>query len=181
MVDISAKIYADALIELGQKGDISFDEIKKDMSVTAEILQKSPDLKNVLTVPVFSLEQQLSVADEVFKPVLNYKILNFIKILIEKRRFNEFDKITEAFYNAVDDFNEIKRVTIISAVDLDEENKRKITDKLQTKLQKNIHTNWIVNEEIIGGLVIKIDDDVIDTSIKTKLENISKNIIKGNL
>ncbi|MBQ8168754.1 F0F1 ATP synthase subunit delta, partial [bacterium] len=63
--------------------------------------------------------------------------------------------------------------------ELDEVYKQRITEKLNTKLNKNIVADWQIDESIIGGLIVQIDDDVIDTSIKNKLENIQK--IKGNL
>ena len=50
----------------------------------------------------------------------------------------------------------------------------RINEKLHTRLQKNIIANWTTDENIIGGLIIKIDDDIIDNSLKNKLEKLSK-------
>ena len=62
---------------------------------------------------------------------------------------------------------------------MSDENKDKIINKLTHKLGKNIIAEWIVNEDIVGGLLIQIDDNIIDTSVKNKLEKLSK--IKGNI
>ena len=98
-------------------------------------------------------------------------------ILIDKKRFNELTQIIQAYNDEVDIINNIKRVEVYSAVEVSEDRKQRLIDKLQNKLKKNVIVNWNINNDIIGGLVIKIDDDIIDNSLKNKLENLSKNII----
>ena len=73
----------------------------------------------------------------------------------------------------------MKSVKIVSAIELNEDYKNLIITKLSAKLKKNIHADWQINSDIIAGLVIYVDDHVIDTSIKNKLDSLSK--IKGNL
>ena len=82
-----------------------------------------------------------------------------------------------AYKEDLDKINNIQRVEVVSAIELDDNSKQKIIDKLQHRLQKNVIAQWQTDEEIIGGLVVKINDDVIDSSLKNKLENLSKNII----
>lgn len=173
----TAKTYADALIETNQSND----DILKDLETVSKIIENSNDLKTVLNTPAVPVEQKIEIIDDIFKSQVSQNILNFLKILAEKKRFNEFEEILQAFKNKFDEIQGIKRVTVISAIELSDDYKTKITDKLKEKLQKNIHADWQVDSEIIGGLIIHIDDNVINTSIKNKLENLSKNIIKGNL
>lgn len=173
----TAKTYADALIETNQSND----DILKDLETVSKIINSSNDLKTVLNTPAVPVEQKINIIDDIFKSQVNQNILNFLKILAEKKRFNEFEEIFQAFKNKLDEAQEIKRITVISAIELSDEYKTRITDKLKEKLQKNIYADWQVDSEIIGGLIIRIDDNVINTSIKNKLENLSKNIIKGNL
>ena len=70
--------------------------------------------------------------------------------------------------------NNIKRVEIVSAVELSDEQKQKTIEKLHIRLNKEVKVNWALDTNIIGGLVIKIDDDIIDTSLKNKLDKLSK-------
>lgn len=173
----TAKTYADALIETNQSND----DILKDLETVSKIIDSSNDLKTVLNTPAVPVEQKIEIINDIFKSQVSQNILNFLKILAEKKRFNEFEEILQAFKNKFDEIQGIKRVTVISAIELSDEYKTRITDKLKEKLQKNIYADWQVDSEIIGGLIIRIDDNVIDTSIQNKLENLSKNIIKGNL
>ena len=146
--------------------------IKKNLDIVSEILTSSDELKNVLENTTISNAIKIDIINEVFKNQINEKIINFLKILVDKSKFNEFSEIKKDYEKILDDVNNIKRVEVISAVPLTEEDKSRITEKLQNKLHKEVIPNWIEQPEIMGGLVIKIEDDVIDSSIKKKLENL---------
>lgn len=166
-----SKIYADALIELGD-----FDKTLKELDIITEICSNSKDLVQILESPTVSVEKKFLIIDEVFLKDINEKMRNFLKVLAEKKRFNEFSNIKEAFSNEVDKIKNIKRIEVISAIELNEDKKQAVIRKLKEKLQKEIIANWNTDKSIIGGLIIKIDDNVIDTSLKNKLKNLSKNI-----
>lgn len=176
-ISLTAKNYADALVKLGQDKVISYEEILNNLVYIQDTFNSSSDLKLVLDNPAVSDEVKYSIIDEIFTGNINIKIREFLKILIEKKRFNEFEGIIAAYTDELDKINKIQRVEITSAIDLNDDMKQRITEKLQHRLQKNIIADWQVNEDIIGGLVVKINDDVIDSSLKNKLENLSKNII----
>ena len=176
-ISLTAKNYADALVKLGQDNVISYDDILNNLEIISEICTQSKDLTGVLENPAISDETKFSIIDEVFTKYVNEKIRDFLKILIEKKRFKELDGIVAAYQEELDKINNLQRVEVISAVELDDNSKQRIIEKLQKRLQKNVIAQWQTDEEIIGGLVVKINDDVIDSSLKNKLENLSKNII----
>ena len=169
-ISTSAKNYADSLIQAGKDGIMSFDAILNDLNTVKEITGTSDELVKVMENPAISINSKNEILD-------SGKIINFLKILIDKKRFNELNQIIQAYSNEVDNINNIKRVEVISAIEITEDRRQRLIEKLQNKLQKNVIVNWVLDNEIIGGLVIKIDDDVIDNSLKNKLENLSKNII----
>ncbi len=177
----SAKTYADALIKMSQDGIMSNEDILSELNTISKIINSSDDLKKVLTTPTVSIGKKLEIIDDIFINQINLRILNFLKIIAEKNRFNELEEIIESYKQKLDEINNIKNVTIIAAVDVSDKYKQKIITKLQEKLNKKIRAQWQKDEAIIGGLLIRIDDNVIDTSIKNKLENLSKNIIKGSI
>lgn len=176
-ISITARNYADALVQIGQDGVLSYDEILKNIESVRDICSGSPDLEMVLQNPTISDDIKYSIIDEVFKKDINEKIIDFIKVLIEKKRFGEFKGIVEAYRNELDKINNLQRVSVTSAVELNEDMKNRITQKLEKRLSKSIVAEWLIDTEIIGGLVVKINDDVIDSSLKNKLENLSKNLI----
>lgn len=176
-ISTTAKNYADALKKTAQDNLISYEDILKNLENIITICKSSKDLQDVLNNPSISDEIKHSIIDEVFRQDIAEKIIDFIKILIEKKRFNELEGITEAYKNELDYIKNVQRVDVTSAIPLNAEFKRRIEEKLQKRLNKNIIANWLVDEEIIGGLVVKINDDIIDSSLKNKLENLSKNLI----
>ncbi len=176
-ISTSEKIYADSLIQAGKDGLMKFDEILNDLNIIKDITSQSKDLVAVMENPGIDDKTKNEILDSVFSGQINDKIINFLKVLINKKRFNELNNIIQAYSDELDKINNIKRVEVISAVELSNEQMQKLTEKLQNKLKKNVIITRSLDRDIIGGLVIKIDDDVIDNSLKNKLENLSKNII----
>lgn len=166
-ISTSAITYAKSLFE-ADKNALS------DLLTVNEAINSSKDFELTMLNPSISLQIKYEIIDEIFKKELNEKVLNFIKILVEKDRFNEFEQIIQAYSNEQDELNNIKRVEVVSAVELSENQKQKTIEKLQTRLQKEVKVNWTLDTNIIGGLIIKIDDDIIDTSLKNKLDKLSK-------
>lgn len=176
-ISLSAKNYSEALIELVKDNVMSYEDISKDLETISQILKISSDLKNTLEYPTISTETKHEIIDEVFKNEINPNIINFIKILIDKKRFSEFEQVKADYADKLDKINNIQTMEIVSAIPLNEEYRGKIVQKLSEKLQKNISPIWEIDESIIAGLIYKIDDDVIDTSIKSKLDKLSKNLM----
>lgn len=166
-ISISAITYAKSLFEADNN-------VFSDLNTVLDVINSSKDFELTMLNPSISLQTKYEIIDEIFKKELSEKVLNFIKILVEKNRFNEFEQIVRAYANELDNSNNIKRVKVVSAIELSNEQKQKVTEKLEKRLQKTIKPEWIVDTDIIGGLIIKIDDDVIDTSLKNKLDKLSK-------
>ncbi len=166
-VSTSAITYAKSLFEADNNA-------LSDLNTVMEVINSSKEFELTMLNPSISLQTKYEIIDEIFKKELNEKVLNFIKILVEKNRFNEFEQIIQAYSNELDEMNNIKRVEIVSAVELSDEQKQKTIEKLHIRLNKEVKVNWALDTNIIGGLVIKIDDDIIDTSLKNKLDKLSK-------
>ncbi|MBP3821173.1 ATP synthase F1 subunit delta [bacterium] len=172
-----SKNYAQALVETACENN-SFDYIKSQLEEIIEIFKTSNDLKIVLENSSISLSKKIELLDAIFVDKIDLKIINLLKILVEKNRIDEFESIYYAYETLISKYTNQKRIEIISATILNENLKNKIIDKLQKKLECEILPSWQVDNSIIAGLVIKFDDNLIDTSVRTKLENLSKNIMR---
>ena len=168
-----SKIYADALYDISVDVEI----VCVDLKLVKNIFDSNPELFNILCSPVVAVNQKTEVLDDVFKSNIDIKILNFLKLLVEKNHIKDFEIIYEAFLSKYDSAKGIKKVKIISAIELNDEYKNKIINAVKLKICMDISPIWEKDEDIIGGLVIKYDDIIIDSSIKTKLNK----MIKGNL
>lgn len=162
--------YANSLIEANK----DYDKVLADLSTVLDIVNSSADFVLAMKNPTISLDTKFEIIDEILKKEIDEKIINFIKILVEKNRFDEFEQIVQAYSDELDNINNIKRVEVVSAVELSENQKQKTIERLQARLKKDVKVNWLLDTDIIGGLVIKIDDDIIDMSLKNKLDKLSK-------
>ena len=176
-ISLSAKNYSKALVEMVRDNVISFEDLSKDLATVSEILETSQDLRLTLENPTVSEEVKSQIVEEVFKNEVHPQVVSFLKVLIDKNRFSEFSQIKADYEIKLDDVNKIQAVEITSAVELSEEDRERILQKLSEKLQKNIRPNWKVDENIIAGLIYRINDNVIDTSIKSKLDKLNKNLM----
>ena len=169
-ISLSANAYADSLVQT----DLSADVVLENLNFVNNTLKTSADLLQTMMNPTISSNIKIDIINEIFKSNLDDKIKNFLKILIDKDRFGELQQIIEAYAEKIDEINKVMRADIISAVELDENQKKQIYEKLNKRLNRSIIPNWIVDESIIGGLVIKYSDNIIDSSLKTKLNMFSK-------
>lgn len=176
-ISTSAKNYADSLIQVGKDGVMTYEAILNDLNTVKTITSESCELVNVMENPSISINTKNEIINSVFSNQISDKIINFLKILIDKKRFYELNQIIQCYQAEVDAINNIQQVEVVSAIELTEDRKQKLTEKLKSKLNKQVNINWILDDDIIGGLIIKINDDVIDNSLKNKLETLSKNII----
>lgn len=174
-----AERYAQSLIGLGKNNDLSFVSIASDLATIQLILKRSHDLYEALTNPLVELEAKENIIESVFVKDVDSLIINFLKILVERNRFGLINDIISIFNNLLDDVNNVARVEVVSAVALNENEMNLIQDKLASKIKdKQISVKYSVDDSIIAGLIFKLGDDVLDTSVSYKLEELQKAIIK---
>lgn len=169
--------YAQALtqtaIELG-----SADYFAQQLNEVCSVIETSQDLKLVMANTSISISKKQEIINEIFGGKIDQKLLNFLKILVEKNRFNDIASIQYAYEKNIEKISNIKTVEVTSPIELNFENKTNILFKLEHKFNCEIKPVWKVDETLIAGLIFKYDDCVIDTSIRTKLENLSKTILR---
>lgn len=169
--------YADALTkcatELGGANHFA-----QQLNEISDVIDSSQDLKIIMSNSSVSVSKKLEILNEIFNGKIDQKLLNFLKILVEKNRFDEFKAIKYAYERNIENISNIKTVEVTSPIKLNFENKSNILFKLEHKLNCEIKPVWKVDESLIAGLTFKFDDCVIDTSIRTKLENLSKTILR---
>lgn len=173
-----AQRYAESLIEFGRDGNLSYISISTDLAKVLTILNHSKDLYDSLTNPLISPADKCDVVDAVFEKDVDVLIKNFLKLLVEKNRFDMIYDICDVFNSMLDDINGIARVEVTSAVELNDTEKARIQDKLSEKLNKQISVKYNIDSAIIAGLVVKMGDDIIDMSLAHKLDEFKMAITK---
>ena len=169
--------YAQALLEL-VSDNLSKEDILKELLDITESVKGSGDLNKVMTSPVISDDEKKNVISKLFENTTNKVILNFLKLLVDKNRFSMLESITKEYKNEINRLNNLLSINVTSAIDLTEDEKSAIKDKLSNILNKNIELEWATNPDIIAGLVFEVGDNIIDNSLRHKLQDLSRNIMK---
>ncbi len=178
--ELVAKRWALALMELAQEDqNISKEDILDDLLEIAETIQASEELSNVINNPSISTEEKQIVLCKLFQNSIMPIVYNFIYALNLRKRISIISEIAIEFEKELEKVKNMTRVNITSAIELNDERKEEIKTKIAEKLSKEIIVDWGVDSDIIAGLIFNIDEMIIDNSIKHKLEDLSKEIIKG--
>ncbi|KAA2223461.1 ATP synthase F1 subunit delta [Chryseobacterium sediminis] len=168
-----AKRYAQGLLdftnESGQTATV-FSEMKDVVKVMSE----SKDLNKFFFTPYIDSKKKIEVATEIFKG-LSVSSQNLIRLVIKHGRENQLKNIAQEFINKVEDLSGVQRVTLTTATPLSKENLDQI---LRSTTLVNADSNFDlkvnVKPEILGGYVLRVGDQQVDASVKTKLNQVKK-------
>ncbi len=170
--------YAKSLLELNTEGGLDSAGVYRNLENIKAILKSSNELCEALCNPVISAADKEAVIDAVFEKDTDILIRNFLKLLVKKNRFDLIFDIIKLYNNLLDKINNISKIEIISAIELDDNFREKIKNRLSEILKKEIIINYNTDESLIAGLVYKMGDDVFDTSLKWKMEKFKNAILK---
>lgn len=178
--ELVAKRWALALMELAQEDvNISKEDILDDLREISEVINSSEDLSNVINNPSVSTEEKQIVLCKLFQNSIMPIVYNFLFVLNLRKRVSIISDIAVEFEKELEKVKNITRVNVTSAIELNDERREEIKTKISKKLNKNVIVEWGVDDDIIAGLVFNIDELVIDNSIRSKLEDLSKTMTKG--
>jgi len=173
-----AKRYAKALVAIGQEKD-ALDKYGQDLASLSEMVSASRDFHEVLVNPVFTKDDKKRIADQVLRKMeCDQMVINFVNLLIDRKRIDQLDGIEKAFRAKVDDIRGITRGEVSSAEPLDEEQLGRLTDALSQISGKQVLVTAKVDPTLIGGLTARVGDKVFDGTIRTQLSQL-KESLKG--
>lgn len=176
MAKLVSKTYGEALFDLALE-DGTLTTIIEEVNVVKEAMKKNPDLLKLLSHPKIKKEEKISVIENIFKGRVSDSLVGFLVIVVQKDRYDDLDGIFEYFVAKVREYKNIGVASITSAVELAEEQKKQIEQRLlQTTKYSQFELTFHVDKSLIGGLVIRIGDRVVDSSIKTKLQMLAKDL-----
>ena len=172
-----AAVYARSLFEVASEQD-KVDVIREQLGEFADALSESRDLQTFLFSPYFStqekeegLDKALSGADQTFE--------NFLRLLIEKHRMPVLFRIRSNYDRLWEDANQLLPVQVTSAVELDNDIVKQIGDRISEQTDRKVDLTTRVEPEILGGLVLQVGNSVLDASIRNRLDQLRKQVVKA--
>ena len=177
--DSTSKSYALALYQLAKESS-ELDKVEEGIKSLSKLLKDSPDFKEAILNPTIAKEDKqhvlLSIADKNnFSNTLK-KFLGFIAI---KNRLFFLNKICSAFLNLISINRGELKAKIVSSKKLSLEEQQKIEKELSKDFKSSLKIDYEYNPDLIAGLKIQIGSIMIDTSIKSKLKKLEKNMVEA--
>lgn len=176
MAKLISKTYGDALFDIAvenNKTDVFFEEVKGLKQVLAE----NPELLRFLGHPDIELSEKVAVVENVFHNRISAEIVGLMRVVVTKGRASWLMSILDYFIAKTKEFKKIGVASVTSAAELSDVQKKKIVEKLLSSTSyKEFEMNYKVDPELIGGVVIRIGDRVVDGSVRNKLANLKKEL-----
>ncbi len=175
---ILARRYAKAIFTVGQEQG-KYEEYNDALTAVAGLYSSMPELVDALTNPLYPVDVREKVmAGMIDSMEVDSVMGNFLSLLVQKKRVEILPEIAEAYETMVDEEKNISHGTVISAVELSEGLRQNVQVTLEKLTGKKVELTTSVDPSIIGGIIAKVGDLVLDGSIKTQLAGL-KDSIKG--
>ena len=169
-----ARTYANALFEVAKEAG-KLDEVRDQLGEFADALNENRELQIFFFSPYFSSGEKREGIQRVLSGA-QPELVNFLELLAEKHRMPVVFRIRDRFDELWAEENRRLEVRLTSAVPLDEEVVRKVGEEIERKTDKRIDLSADVDEDILGGLVLRVGDMVLDASVRAKLEKLRKEV-----
>lgn len=181
MAKLVSGTYGEALFELAsEKNTVS--AMLEEVSGLQMVLKENKELSVLMNNPKVSKDECEGIIKEVFQGRLSDDLLYFLILLVQKGRYAHVEEILAYFTDRVKEAEGIGTAYITTAVELTPAKKDEIHKKLlATTSYREIEVIYQVDPEIIGGMTVRINDRVVDSSIKTKLEKMERSLLAVQL
>ena len=142
------------------------------LSKVKQVFDDEPDYIEFISSPAISLNDRLSAIEGAFSAVLPETVVSFLQLMCEKGRLTVFHDAVEEF-NALYSYSQrIVKVKVTSAIELSDNEKTRLKDKLETVYKFNVETEFFVDESILGGIIVDFDGKILDGSVRQRLREV---------
>lgn len=170
--------YAKALFEVAvDKGDTG--EIEKDLDGIKELFENNSQFRDIVYHPSIAKSEKKEIINKVVVPQCSSKwVKNLLFVLIDKRREGVLDYLPDIYKAVAGRIRGVVPVKVQTAIPLTEERLAKLQNNLEKLTKKKVEIENVVAQEIIGGMIIKIENNIIDGSITNHLKNLKECLLK---
>jgi ATP synthase F1 delta subunit len=176
-VEEIAPVYARSLFAAAQEQD-KLDVVRDQLGEISDAIAEDHDLQVFFFSPSLSsedkkegLEKAITGADDL--------VANFLELLVENHRMAALFKIRREYDALWDKENELLPVTITSAVELDDKTVKQIGDEIAEQTGRKVELSADVDPDVLGGLVVRVGNTVLDASVRRRLENLRREVARA--
>lgn len=172
-----SKRYAQALFKEGKEKN-NLDSLRRDMDMLAAACQTSPEFRRLIDSPVVPRNTKEAALSDVFRNTIDAVTFNFVQLLIHNGREHLLPEVIDFFGEILDDHQGIVRGEVHSVVPLSDIQLNELKSKLNKMTGKNVILTQTKDKKLLGGFVVKINDRVIDASLRNQLSKMSEYLVE---
>jgi len=173
-----AREYGDGLYLLAEEENLSREILEQLLSLKS-LFREQPDFVRLLGNMSLSKEERVKILDSVLRGQIHPYLLNFLKILCERCALNEYEGCLAAFKALYNQEHGIVEATVTTAVPLDDEQRARLAEKLSAMTDKTVSLVEKVDESLMGGVLLEMNGQRYDNTLKNRLKSIHSAMIQG--
>lgn len=167
--------YAQALFEISQKENLT-DKVQEDLKAISDTLKEYTEFSDLLLHPVINTQDKKDMFKKIFSGKIDKVTENTVMLLIDKKREALIPEISELFKQMYNNLHSRVIAQVYTPIEIGKNVLSILKDRLEIYLNKEVEIEDHVDPKIIGGVLVKIGDRVIDGTIKTKFENMARSL-----
>jgi F-type H+-transporting ATPase subunit delta len=171
-----AQVYARSLFEVAKEHD-KLDVVREQLGEIADTIAESHDLQVFFFSPYFSTDEKVEGLRSALQDA-DESVVNFLDLLIEKHRMPALFRIRREFDALWEEENRLLPVQVTSAIELDESTVKQIGDAIGKQTGRRIELTSEVDPGILGGIVLRVGNSILDASIRNRLEKLRKQVAR---
>lgn len=173
-----ARRYARALFDLSQEKGL-VDQVDREFGMVVGMINENPQFKAVIDDVLISPAVKRDLVEKLYMGKVSPLVLNFLLVVVRKRREAYLPNMYRAFLDLANEARGIVEVEVRSAVPLPEETAQRLEEKLVSRLGKRVKFQTQVAPDLIGGLVVRVGDELMDGSVKTRLRRMRDRLVRS--
>ena len=172
-----AEVYSRALFEAAKDNDV-VDRIHEELGEVDDALREDRELRLFFFSPYFTSEEKKEAVQRVVEGA-DERLINFLELLAERHRMPVLPRMRRQFDSMWAEENQLLTVSVTSAVDLDESLVEEIGRRIQDQTDRRVELSSKVDPDVLGGLVVRVGNMVLDASVRNRLEQLRKQVLKA--
>jgi F-type H+-transporting ATPase subunit delta len=172
-----AEVYARALFEAAKENGV-LDRVHDELGQFADALDEDRELQVYFFSPYFTSEEKKEGVRKIVADA-DERTLNFLELLAERHRMPVLPRIRRDFESRWADEHKLLPVTVTSAVQLDDELVQEIGRRIEEQTGRTVELSANVDPEVLGGLIVRVGNMVLDASVRNRLESLRKQVVKA--
>ncbi len=169
-----AEVYARSLFEVASEHD-EVDEVREELGQFADALNEKRELAVFFFSPYFSTEEKKEGLDKLIDDASEI-FMNFLQALVERHRMPVIFRIRHRYDALWEEENQLLPVQVTSAIELDKKTVKSIGDRIGKETGRKVELTSTVDPDILGGLVLRVGNFVLDASIRHRLDQLRKQV-----